>query len=263
MAVAPTRPEGPPVDPEPCPVILDSIPALVWVAGPAGAIEYLNRPCLDYVGLPMGDLVGWDWQKVIHPDDLPKTLSAWAASLRTGAAFEARYRIRRHDGAYRWFIARAIPQPGPDGRPARWFGTCTDVDDWRRADAARRATEGLFRAVVERSHEGFVLAGADGLVRYTSPAVTRILGLPPEEVVGQNLLDLAHPDSRDGLGAWLRFLTARPDERVEVTYRFRHRDGTYRRVEVRASNLLGDPDVAAVVVQLWDVGGAPARTSGE
>lgn len=234
--------------PDPAPTVLDSIPALVWVAGPDGAVEYLNRRCLEYVGLPMNDLVGWDWQRVIHPDDLPKTLSAWSASLRTGDEFETRYRLLRADGAYRWFVARATPMRGADGRPVKWFGTCTDVDDWVRADAARRATEGLFRAVVERSHEGLVLAAADGRVKYASPAVARILGYPPDEFAGQDFLALAHPDSRPGLGSWFAFLTARPDERVEVAYRFRHRDGSYRRLEVRAVNLLPDPDVRGLAV---------------
>ncbi|HJZ59431.1 MAG TPA: PAS domain-containing protein [Gemmataceae bacterium] len=243
-------------------LIIETIPHFVWVAGPDGAIEYLNRQCLDYAGMPMGDLLGWDWKALVHPDDQTRALAAWTKSLRTGTPFEIEYRLRRHDGEYRWFVARALPLRDLDGRLLRWFGTCTDVDDRKRAEAARRATEGLFRAIVERSYEGFALLAADRAVRYVSPAVTRILGFAPEELVGGDVWELAHPDSRPGLSAWLAHLLSRPSERVEVCYRFRHRDGSYRRLEFRATNLLDDPDVGAVVVNFWDVGDPrSARTS--
>ena len=235
--------------------ILEHIPHLVWVAGPDGGLEYVNHRCLEYVGLPMAALVGWNWKAIVHPDDLNRTVAAWTRSVRAGEPFEIEYRLRRHDGAYRWFVGRAEPQRDSSGRVLRWFGTCTDVDDRREAEAARRATEGLFRAIVERSYEGFALMAADRTLTYVSPAVTRILGYQPEEMLGRDAWALAHPDSRPGLSAWLAHLLARQGERVEVCYRFRHRDGSYRRLEFRATNLLGDPDVGAVVVNFWDVGG--------
>jgi len=241
-------------------LILEHIPHLVWVAGADGGLEYVNRRCLEYVGLPMGAVVGWNWKAIVHPDDASRTQTIWMKALRTGEPHEIEYRLRRHDGVYRWFVARGQALRDSSGQVVRWFGTCTDVDDRRQAEAARRATEGLFRAIVERSYEGFALMAADRTLTYVSPAVTRILGYQPEELLGIDAWEFAHPDSRPGLSAWLAHLLSQHGERIELSYRFRHRDGSYRRLEFRATNLLADPDVRAVVVNFWDLGG-PRPTS--
>lgn len=234
-------------------LVAETIPHLVWVASADGAIEYVNRRCLEYSGLAMTDLLGWDWERAIHPDDMPLTISRWSAALKHGTPHEVEYRLLRHDGEYRWHVARALPLRDADGRVVRWFGTCTDVDDLKRAEAALRTTEGLFRALVERSYEGFALLAPDWAVRYVSPAVTRVLGFTPAEFSGRDLLGWVHPDDRAGLSVWLGHLAGRAGAMVEVWYRFRHRDGTYRWLEVRATNRLYDPAVAAVVVNFRDI----------
>jgi PAS domain S-box-containing protein len=234
-------------------LILDSIPHFVWVARADGTPEYLNRRCLEHSGLSTADLSTWDWRSLVHPADRPTATAAWEAAQKTSSPFEFEYRLRGKDGTYRWFVARGQPQLGPDGHPVRWFGTSTDVDDRKRVEAALRASEARFRAIVERSHDGFVLHTADRVVQFISPTVRRILGYPPEEFVGRDVFDWAHPDDRAGLGKWLAHLLTKPGGTVEVWYRFRHRDGSWRRLEVAATNLLDDPDVRAVVATFRDI----------
>lgn len=234
-------------------LILDTIPHFVWVARPDGSSEYLNRRCREYLGLAPEGVPAWDWRATVHPDDLGRSLAAWEAAQRTGAAYEFEYRLRGRDGAYRWFLGRAEPQLDAAGRPARWFGTSTDVDGQKRAEAALRASEARFRAIVERSHDGFVLLDPGRVVQFISPTVRRILGFPAEEFIGQDAFGWAHPDDRPGLGAWLAHLIDKPGGTVEVWYRFRHRDGSYRRLEVAATNLLDEPDVQAIVATFRDI----------
>src|SRR5512140_3317794 len=88
---------------------LDALPQLVWVAGPDGTLEYLNRRCADYSGLPIDDLLGWDWGWIVHPADLARTLDVWATSVRDGTPHEVEFRLRRRDGQYRWFLVRGEP----------------------------------------------------------------------------------------------------------------------------------------------------------
>jgi PAS domain S-box-containing protein len=229
---------------------LDALPQLIWVAAPDGTLEYLNRRCADYSGLPIDDLLGWDWGWVVHPADLPATLGAWNRSLRDGTPHEVEFRLRRRDGEYRWFLARAEPARDADGAVVRWFGTCTDIDAARRAADRLRGVRLLFRGLVERSHDGEVLVGPDGTVRYANPAAARLLGFAADELTGTDLWGSLHPDDRTPLGAWFERVLASPGRRLATAARFALRDGTARRVEVLAVNLLPDPDVRAVAVRL-------------
>ena len=234
---------------------LDALPHLVWLAGPDGTVEYLNRRCAEYAGLAVDDLLGWDWGWVMHPEDLPGTLAAWSEAVRAGTLHEIEYRLRRHDGQYRWFLTRAEPLRDADGRIIRWYGTCTDIDDHKRAEAELRAVRGLFRALVERSELGFALVGADRAVRYVSPAVGRLLGRPPGVFTGTDALDWVHPDDRAAALAALAEVMARPGGHVVVSVRLRHADGSFRGVEATGTNLLPDPDVRAISVTLQEVAG--------
>ncbi|HEY1379588.1 MAG TPA: response regulator, partial [Gemmataceae bacterium] len=114
--------------------LAESVPHLVWVTGPDGEAEYVNGRWQEYTGLPQSAALGRGWQNMVHPDDLPATLDLWGASLRTGHPFEAEYRLRQADGAYRWHVGRALAMCDRSGKTTRWFGTCTDIDDHRRLE---------------------------------------------------------------------------------------------------------------------------------
>ncbi|MGN6544765.1 MAG: PAS domain-containing protein, partial [Aureliella sp.] len=75
-------------------VMAESLPHLVWVSRPDGEMEYLNRRCLEYFKLPMADLLGWDWARVVHPDDLPRTMERWTDALRSGGEHSVELRLR-------------------------------------------------------------------------------------------------------------------------------------------------------------------------
>ncbi|QJW98300.1 PAS domain-containing protein [Frigoriglobus tundricola] len=229
---------------------LDALPHLVWVAGPDGSLEYLNRRCGEYTGLPLDDLLGWDWGWVLHPADLPDTLAVWSESIRTGASHQVEFRLRRHDGEYRWFLARAEPVRDADGNVLRWFGTCTDIEDARRTADQFRAARLLFRALVERNQDGLALVGPEGTVRYANPVAARLLGFVTDELTGTDLWGSVHGEERRAVSLWWETVLANPGQRLATTTRFLQRDGAPLRVTVLASNLVPDPDVRAVAVQL-------------
>ncbi|MBV8518368.1 MAG: PAS domain S-box protein [Acidobacteria bacterium] len=113
--------------------LADAMPQLVWTADGDGAIDYFNRPFLEYTGMSAATADADFWKDVLHPDDFPAMAKAWRESVRTGAPFETEFRMRRHsDGAYRWFFARALSVRDSATGEVRWFGTSTDVDDQRR-----------------------------------------------------------------------------------------------------------------------------------
>ncbi|MBL7590091.1 PAS domain-containing protein, partial [Escherichia coli] len=77
-------------------------------------------------------LAGAGWRGIIHPDDRDRVDEEWRAAVRSRADYQSEYRLRRADGAYRWFLARAQPVRAADGAVTRWVGTSTDIDDQKR-----------------------------------------------------------------------------------------------------------------------------------
>jgi PAS domain S-box-containing protein len=116
----------------------EGIPQLVWITRPDGYHEYYNQRWYDYTGLTAEQTAGEGWRSAFHPEDLPEAGARWAHSMRTGEPYEVEYRCRRHDGVWRWHLGRAHPVRDDAGRIIKWFGTCTDIDDQKRASDALR-----------------------------------------------------------------------------------------------------------------------------
>ena len=116
-------------------VFADLLPQLVWSARPDGIPDYFNRRWYGYTGQTPDQNTGGEWAAVLHPDDAARSIARWNQALQSGDPYDIEYRIRRaSDGAYRWFLARGEPIRDAEGRITRWFGTCTDIDDQKRAE---------------------------------------------------------------------------------------------------------------------------------
>ncbi|MFY2560630.1 ATP-binding protein, partial [Corallococcus terminator] len=120
--------------------LAEALPQIVWTAGPDGVPDYFNRRWYDYTGLravgPQDDgaRVGPPPPDVFHADDLPGGAARWRECLQSGAAFESECRIRRQaDATFRWHLIQALPLRNAHGRIIQWLGTCTDIDDQKRA----------------------------------------------------------------------------------------------------------------------------------
>jgi PAS domain S-box-containing protein len=234
-------------------LIAESIPHLVWVAGPDGGTQYINRRWQEYTGLSLGQAMGFDWQCAIHPDDVPPTLALWRRAVGAGEPYAAEFRLRRADGQYRWHADRALPLRDARGRITHWFGTCTDIEEQKRAEDALRASEGRFRALIEKSFDAILLLTARGTVAYASPSTARLLGFSPEELLGRDSFDLIHPDDRAPTAALFAQLARSPGGSVTNSHRALCKDGSWRWLDVRGTNLLGDPGVGCVVLNYQDI----------
>ena len=123
--------------------LAESLPQLVWASDPNGDRIYVNNRYCAYTGMSSDKLVGAHWRDFLHPDDLPRTNQLWYASMASGEDYSNEYRIRRHDGMYRSFLARAVAVRSPDGTIERWLGSATDIHDQKLAEEALRRTEKL------------------------------------------------------------------------------------------------------------------------
>lgn len=109
--------------------VTDFMPQIVWATQPDGSHDFYNRRWYEFTGLTYEESFGEGWARVLHPDDVERTTQVWQHSLDTGQLYEIEYRMRRHDGMYRWLLARALPMHNEQGDIIRWFGTCTDIHD--------------------------------------------------------------------------------------------------------------------------------------
>ena len=118
--------------------LVEATPALAWSADADGRVTYANKRLFEYTGLAADHDVE-DWARVaLHPDDYPRRDDAWRKAHEDGGAFELEARIRRHDGAYRWFLLRVLPLRDAAGSVVEWFGSGTDIEERKRSEANLR-----------------------------------------------------------------------------------------------------------------------------
>jgi PAS domain S-box-containing protein len=113
--------------------LADAMPQMVWSAGPDGLVDYWNARWYQFTGVPEGSTDGEAWDEVFHIDDRERGWTRWRQSLDTGEPYNIEYRLRRHDGQYRWVLGRALPVRDEAGAITRWFGTCTDIHEQKLA----------------------------------------------------------------------------------------------------------------------------------
>jgi PAS domain S-box-containing protein len=121
--------------------LTEALPQLVWAATPDGACDYFSTQWIEYTGVPESELLGWRWMDVLHPDDREPTRQFWMDSVSGRSLYDVEYRVRQRDGVYGWFQTRGTPIRDSDGNIVKWFGTCTDITDRKRAEEALRQSE--------------------------------------------------------------------------------------------------------------------------
>lgn len=162
--------------------LAETIPQLVWTNEPDGSPDYFNARWFEYLGDQSRADLSFD---AVHPDDASTFHESFRAALRSGAVFEAECRLQRHDGEYRWHLARALPVREGQ-RIVKWFGTFTDIDEHKRAAEAReQALHAVQVALSER--EVFLTVAAHELRTPLTP-----LRLQLERIHG-NLQTSARP----------------------------------------------------------------------
>ena len=166
----------------------DAMPQIVWAAGADGSLDYYNQRWYDYTGMTFEQTKDWGWRPVLHPDDLENCIARWTDSYRTGANYEVEYRFKRAaDGAYRWHLGRAVPMHDGEGRIVKWFGTCTDIDDYKRTqETLRDIQEDLENRVGQRTAQleaqARELEGARSLAEASARAKSEFLANMSHEI---------------------------------------------------------------------------------
>jgi PAS domain S-box-containing protein len=138
-------------------LVIDTLPAMVWSKLPDGSADFLNQRFREYTGLSVDEGLGWGWMtNAFHPED--RAEDEWRAAFAAGEPFDKEARLRRADGAYRWFLLRAVPLRDELGHVVKWYGTTTDIEDRRRAEEALQETQDHLAQVTRRQAMGELAA---------------------------------------------------------------------------------------------------------
>src|SRR5712671_5551647 len=138
MALAGHQPESLNIE-----LLVDSIPALIHTASPDGYLDYFNKPWLEYFGVTLNKVAGWNWTAFIHPEDVEGIVAKWRACIATGETFEYESRVRRGDGRYRWIFHRNMPLRDANGNIVKWYGSSLDIEDRKQAEVLLSAEKRL------------------------------------------------------------------------------------------------------------------------
>jgi PAS domain S-box-containing protein len=208
--------------------LVDTTPAFVHTALPSGEVDFYNRGWLEYVGLPLTDLLGWGWTCMIHPEDVKVIVPKWRAALEAGEPFIGESRVRRADGEYRWFLHREEPLRNEAGEIVKWYGSSIEIQERRIAEQRIREQETELRQILDLTPQHIAVLAPDGSRLYVNHTALEYFGITLEQwrKPGRVPYSLAHPDDREHfLERNKRFLEGKPHE---FEARLLRHDGEFR-----------------------------------
>jgi PAS domain S-box-containing protein len=225
-------------------LILASIPGLVAILTPTGGVDAVNDPLVEYCGRTLEELKQWGTSDTVHPEDLPRVIQTFTQAIASGEPYDFEARLRRFDGAYRWFQVRGLPLRDASGAILRWHALHTDIDERKRTEDALRHSEASLRAIVETTPECVHVIAGDGTMLSVNAAGAAMAGAPSVDLMlGQNFYDLVTPEDRERYRAFHQSVCA--GQKGFLEFHIFRMDGECRHLETRAAPLRNDDGTVA------------------
>ena len=231
-------------------------PTVIWFGNPDGSLSYFNSRWYSYTGQTPGQALPFGWGNVIHPDDQSGLMRVWEDARTREVVYDTEARLRRHDGAYRWFLIRAEPTRDARGAVVGWLGSTSDIHDRRQTeDDLRKAREQL-RLAVEATGTGvFDYDLVDDVLNWDT-RTRSFFGLGPDATVNLDVyLSRLHPDDRDRCDEAVRTAVDPTGDGVyDITYRtVAPEDGVERWVSAKGQTLFEDGRAMRLIGTARDV----------
>jgi PAS domain S-box-containing protein len=203
-------------------------------------MELISDVIEEISGYPASDFIGNSvrtFASIVHPDDAEPLAATVDEAVRAGRVYTTEYRILAKDGSVHWVLERGLAISRPDGSFAL-DGAIFDITESKRAEEAIKENEAKFRAFVETTAEWVWAIDLDGRHTYANPAVERILGYTPEELVGQSAFAYMHPEDRERIAEELPGFIERKEGWSGLVVRWLHKDGSVRQLESNSSPII-------------------------
>jgi PAS domain S-box-containing protein len=234
-------------------LLVDSIPALIHTARPDGYLDYFNKPWLEYLGVALDKVTGWNWTAFIHPEDVEGILAKWRACLVSGEIFEHETRVRSANGEYRWMFHRKVPLRDAKGDTVKWYGSSLDIEDRQRAEQAWRRNEFYLAEGQRLAHMGSWAFDPDGFYHW-SPELFRMHGLDPASKPPsvREYLDCVHPQDRESMANLIKGILAEGSP-FDATKRIVRPNGEVRFIRCVGAPVLENQNLKKYVGSAIDV----------
>ncbi|MDP9362893.1 MAG: PAS domain S-box protein, partial [Chloroflexota bacterium] len=236
--------------------LVEQVPGVIYVEALAGgANPYISPQVEALLGYRPEEVTGDPqlWMSRVHPDDHRRVAEEVQRTDATGDPYRMEYRMVARDGRVVWVHNEAALVHDEAGRPRFWHGLVMDVTDRKAVEAALWESEARFRSLVQNALDVITILEADGTVRYKSPGIERELGYTADELSGTNVFALIHPDDVARAQRLFAELLGQAGGKAAVEIRCRHKDGSWRWLEVIGTNLIAEPSVGGIVVNSRDV----------
>lgn len=181
-------------------MIAESMPHMVWTATAQGENEYVNRRGCEFVGYDAGEIRGWTWLELLHPEDADRALREWLIAIDRHVDLDVVWRIRRGDGEYRRVRVQGSPVRDKNGEILRWIGTSDDIEDQSRLEesvaiAERRASESLtlLKTLQDAAPIGIGFLDCDLRVIQVNAVLAAMANGTAEEHIGRPLGEILDP----------------------------------------------------------------------
>jgi PAS domain S-box-containing protein len=260
--------------------LADSMPHIVWTAKPDGFITYFNERWYSFTGFDRQIFGDQSWMPLLHPEDAQRRRRAWYAAVRSGLPFREEYRYwDRSSGKYRWHLGRALPITNEQGTIVKWFGGCTDIDDYKRAEAdildlnselesrvfertqeltrtneELKRTQTWLQALLHSATDISIMAlDKNGVISFFNSGSERLLGYRADELVGKTTPHLFYPSDQTELRQHLQstqqdrppaddeiFGEEPPADSLILESAYLHRDQTRIDVSLAVSPMFAD-----------------------
>jgi PAS domain S-box-containing protein len=164
-------------------LITNSVPQIVYTAKCDGSLDYFNSRFEALTGLlPYKESALRD---SVHVDDLERVTAEWGRAIKGENPFQFEFRLRMHDGSYRWFLNMGIPFHDQKGKIIKWFGSCTDIDDLKRTEQELHRRELLLRNAVNNLPSSFTVYDDQGRIEYINDFSLVLSDMTSEEAIGK------------------------------------------------------------------------------
>ena len=201
--------------------LAEAIPHIVWTARPDGAVDYFNQHWFEYTGLSVEQAAG-SWLGILHADDSARCRADWENALRSGEMFQAECRLRRAcDGAFRWYICRAVPDRSTTGQILSWFGTFTDIEDQKRV----QAIQAEFKSTLDAEPDAVMFfEPTSGRILYVNHGASVLLGYSRDELLRMAPADFMAEHDAIGFREVLAPLLEGSQPHILLETKFRRKD---------------------------------------